>query len=126
MLNPAHCKGVAALVNQSPFFIWLSMTIEEMGTGYSLLKIELNPQHMSLFGAIQGGVYSAMIDAAAYWACYSELDETAGLITMDVMVHHLTSIKEGTLWGRGRRIKIGRTTCLADVEICSQDGTPMA
>ena len=105
------------LVNQSPFFQLLSMTIEDMGVGFSHLQIELEHKHLSPYLAIQGGVYSALIDAAAYWAVYAELPEQAGLITMDVNVNNLASIKEGTIVATGRRIKVGRSICLADVAV---------
>jgi uncharacterized protein (TIGR00369 family) len=110
------------LVNQSPFFQLLSMTIEDMGIGFSKLRIELEQKHLSPYMAIQGGVYSALIDAAAYWAVYAELPAGAGLITMDVNVNNLASIKEGTILASGRRIKIGRSICLADVRVEDNTG----
>ncbi|MDI9481517.1 MAG: PaaI family thioesterase [Syntrophomonadaceae bacterium] len=116
-LNEEHIKGLIKLVNQSPFFQLLSMTIEDMGVGFSHLQIELEHKHLSPYLAIQGGVYSALIDAAAYWAVYAELPEQAGLITMDVNVNNLASIKEGTIVATGRRIKVGRSICLADVAV---------
>ncbi len=116
-LNEEHIRGLIKLVNQSPFFQLLSMTIEDMGVGFSHLQIELEHKHLSPYLAIQGGVYSALIDAAAYWAVYAELPEQAGLITMDVNVNNLASIKEGTIVATGRRIKVGRSICLADVAV---------
>jgi len=98
------------------------MTIEDMGLGFSRLQIELEHKHLSPYLAIQGGVYSALIDAAAYWAVYAELPEQAGLITMDVNVNNLASIKEGTIVATGRRIKVGRSICLADVAVEDTNG----
>ena len=121
-LNEEHIKGLIKLVNQSPFFQLLSMTIEDMGVGFSRLQIELEHKHLSPYLAIQGGVYSALIDAAAYWAVYAELPEQAGLITMDVNVNNLASIKEGTIVATGRRIKVGRSICLADVAVEDTNG----
>ncbi len=121
-LNEEHIKKLIALVNQSPFFQLLSMTIEHMGVGFSQLRIGLERKHLSPYMAIQGGVYSALIDAAAYWAVYAELPEEAGLITMDVTVNNLSSIKEGTIMATGRRIKVGRSICLADVRVEDSTG----
>lgn len=116
-LNTLHIAALIKLINASPFFRNLDMTIEEMGIGYSLVTIELKEKHLSPYGAIQGGVYSSIIDTAAYWAPYAELAEDLGLITMDVSVHHLSSIQKGRIWARGERIKIGKTTCLAQVTV---------
>ena len=86
------------------------------------MRIGLERKHLSPYMAIQGGVYSALIDAAAYWAVYAELPEEAGLITMDVTVNNLSSIKEGTIVAMGRRIKVGRSICLADVRVEDNTG----
>lgn len=126
MINPAHTKQLAQLINESPYFQLLSMTIEDMGVGYSLVKISIEPKHLSPYGAIQGGVYSSLIDTAAYWAIYPEIDELAGLISMDVNVHNLASVKSGTLIARGERIKIGRTTCLAQALVTDDNGRVLA
>lgn len=121
-LNEEHIKKLMALVNQSPFFQLLSMTIDDMGVGFSQLRIEMDHKHLSPYMAIQGGVYAALIDAAAYWAVYAELPEEAGLITIDVNVNNLASIREGTILAWGRRIKVGRSICLADVRVEDNTG----
>ncbi|MGE5380055.1 MAG: PaaI family thioesterase, partial [Methylocystaceae bacterium] len=121
-----HLKQLARLINESPYFQLLSMAIEDMGIGYSLVKISLEPKHLSPYGAIQGGVYSSLIDTAAYWAPYAELDEKVGLISMDVNVHNLASVKGGTIIARGERIKIGRTTCLSQVLVTDENDRVLA
>jgi len=125
-LNPQHIDGLIKVINNSPYFKHLSMTIEEIGIGYSLVKIEMKKELLSPYGAIQGGVYSSLIDTAAYWAPYAELPEDVGLISMDVNVNNLSSIKSGNLLARGERIKIGRTVCLAEVSVTNEDGKVLA
>jgi len=125
-LNLLHIQELIKLINSSPYFQHLAMTIEEMGIGYSLVKIDIENIHLSPYGAIQGGVYSSIIDTVAYWAPYSELPEDRGLISMDVNVHNLASIKKGRILARGERIKIGKTTCLAQVTVTDEDGKLLA
>ncbi len=124
--NPEHNQVLMKLVNQSPFFQLLSMSIEDIGIGYADLRVEMGKKHLSPYMAIQGGVYSALIDAAAYWAVYAELEEGAGLITMDVTVNNLASVKEGILMARGTRIKMGRSICLAEVTVTNESGKILA
>lgn len=45
---------------------------------------------------------------------------------MDVNVHNLVSVRGGTLWARGTRIKVGRSTCLAQADITSENGQLLA
>lgn len=125
-LNRLHIKQLIRLINCSPFFQNLSMVIEDMGVGYCVVKIDIENKHLSPYGAIQGGVYSSIIDTAAYWAPYSELDENMGLISMDVNVNNMASIKSGRLLARGETIKIGRTICLAEVAVTDVNGKILA
>lgn len=126
MLNPKHIEELIKLINTSPYYQLLSMVMQDIGIGYSIIDLDLESKHLSPYKAIQGGVYSSLIDAAAYWAVYSELDPESGLITMDVTVHNLASIKSGKMTVKGKRIKVGRTICLAEAAIETQEGKILA
>lgn len=125
-LNPRHIKELIKMINWSPYFRLLSMVIEDIDIGYSMVRMEIEEKHLSPYGAIQGGVYSSLIDTAAYWAPYAELDENVGLISVDVNVNNLASVKEGVLLVKGLRIKTGRSICLAEAEITNQEGKILA
>ncbi|HNX28897.1 MAG TPA: PaaI family thioesterase [Syntrophomonadaceae bacterium] len=125
-LNRMHIRELIRMINSAPFFQNLSMAIDDMGIGYSVVKITLENKHLSPYAAIQGGVYSSIIDTAAYWAPYSELPENVGLISMDVNVNNLASVTGGTIIARGERIKIGRTICLSHVLVENEKGIILA
>jgi len=125
-INRLHINELLKLVNDSPFFQNLSMVIDDMGIGYSVVKIDLEQKHLSPYAAIQGGVYSSIIDTAAYWAPYSELPEDVGLISMDVNVNNMASVSSGLIIARGERIKIGRTICLSQVLVQNEKGRILA
>lgn len=125
-INRLHIQELIGLINSAPFFQNMSMVMEDMGSGYSVVKIVLEEKHLSPYGAIQGGVYSSIIDTAAYWAPYSELPEEVGLISMDVNVHNLASISQGIIIARGERVKIGRTICLSRVLVENEEGRILA
>ncbi len=125
-LNRLHIEALIQMINAAPYFLNLSMAIDDMGIGFAVVKITLEEKHLSPYAAIQGGVYSSIIDTAAYWAPYSELPENVGLISMEVNVHNLASIAEGTIIARGERIKIGRTICLSHVLVENEKGRILA
>ncbi len=125
-LNSLHIKELIKLINCGPYFQNLSMSIEEIGIGYSIVRIDIENKHLSPYGAIQGGVYSSMIDAATYWAAYPEIGEDAGLITMDVNVNYIGSIKTGRLHARGERLKVGKTVCISQAIISDEHGMILA
>ncbi|MEN6328653.1 MAG: PaaI family thioesterase [Syntrophomonas sp.] len=125
-LNKLHIRELIQLINCGPYFQNLSMSIEDMGIGYSVVKIDIENKHLSPYGAIQGGVYSSMIDAATYWAPYAEVGEDAGLITMDVNVNYIASIKTGRLLARGERLRVGKTVCISQATITDEHGNILA
>lgn len=120
-LNPAHLRAVLEVINQGPFFRHLSMLVKEIGPGYSLVELDVGREHLNPFGGLHGGVYASVIDTAAYWAAYCELDQDVGFISLDLKVDYLAPVQAGRLTVRGRRIKIGRTICLAEAVAVDQN-----
>jgi len=119
-LNPKHVEAVIDLINQGPFFRHLSMQVKDLGIGYSLVEIEIGNEHLNPFGGIHGGAYASVIDTAAYWAVYCEADEDVGLISLDLKVDFLAPANAGKMIVKGRRIKMGKTICLAEATAFDQ------
>jgi uncharacterized protein (TIGR00369 family) len=125
-INPEHIKALINLINRGPYFELLAMEVFELGVGYSIVKINLEKKHMNPFGIAHGGVYSSVIDTAAYWAAYCELDEDAGFTTIDVSVNNLSMIKSGEIIVEGKSLKIGRSICLAEAAAKDAHGRLLA
>jgi uncharacterized protein (TIGR00369 family) len=119
-LNPKHVTAVIALINQGPFFKLLSIQVKDLGQGYSLVEMEVDHQHLNPFGGLHGGGYASVIDTAAYWSIYCELEEEAGLTSLDLKVDFLAPVNIGKMIVHGRRIKMGRTLCLAEATAFDQ------
>jgi uncharacterized protein (TIGR00369 family) len=66
LINPDHIAALLELANRGPYFELLSMRVCELGVGYSRVELDLQEKHCNPFGAIHGGVYSSLIDTAAY------------------------------------------------------------
>ena len=126
LLNPEHVRAVISAINQGPYFKHLSMPVVALGTGFSMVELRVNRAHLNPFGGIHGGAYASVIDTAAYWAAYCEIEETAGLISLDLKIDFLASTRDGVLTARGRSLKIGRTVCLAEAVATDPDGRCVA
>jgi uncharacterized protein (TIGR00369 family) len=120
-LNPRYVEAVSALVNRCPYFTLLSMSIRDLGIGYSLLDIDAQNKHLQPFEAVHGGVLASVIDSAAFWAVFCEVDENAGMTSVDLKVNYLAPAKGGKLVARGRRIKLGKTLALGEAEVINQE-----
>lgn len=125
-LNQEHIRKLVEIINQAPYFKLLSMAIKELGPGFCRVELDLENKHLNPFGGVHGGVYSSLVDTAAYWAVYCDVAEDAGLISLDVGVDMLAPIKAGRLLVEGKRIKAGRQVCSAEAAIWDDKGKLLA
>lgn len=125
-LNPDHVREVLHLINQGPYFRLLSMRVRDIGRGFATVEMNVENKHLNPFGGVHGGVYSSLIDTATYWAVYGDVDEDAGLISLDVSVDHLAPVKEGSLVVEGKRLKAGKRICMAEAVILDGNGKTLA
>lgn len=119
-LNPAWVTEVRQLVNPCPYFDLLTMDIRELSWGVSRLEIDLSGKHLQPFGNVHGGVFSSLIDAAGFWALYTQVPDGEGMTTVEMKLNYLSAAQEGRLVGLGRAIKLGRTLGLAEARV--EDG----
>ena len=120
-LNPDYVKSVIEKVNRCPYFELLSIKIKEIGMGESILEVALEEKHLQPFGVVHGGVYSSLVDAAAFWAVYPQINEKAGLTTVELKLNYLAPSNKGCMIAKGKSIRVGRTLCLGEASI--EDGT---
>jgi uncharacterized protein (TIGR00369 family) len=125
-INPEYVQAVRASVNKCPYFRLLSMKLLDFDIGRSLIEIAVEGKHLQPFGMVHGGVFSSIIDAAAFWAIYGELDESVGLTSVDLKLNYLAPAKNGKLIARGRKIKLGRTLGLGESEVTDAEGRVLA
>jgi uncharacterized protein (TIGR00369 family) len=121
-LNPEYVKAVAKVVNQSPYFSLLSMEIMDLQWGTSLLEVQLGEKHLHPFGFVHGGAIASVMDAAAYWAVFPQLENGMGLTTVEIKVNFLAPAQKGKLVAKGRCIRLGKTLALGDAEIRNNEG----
>jgi uncharacterized protein (TIGR00369 family) len=125
--NPKYIERWNQMANTCPYFLLLSIKITEVGIGYSALEIELENKHLQPFGFVHGGVFASIIDAAAFWALFYDVeDESAGITTVDLKLNYLAPAVSGKLIANGRRIKQGRTLGYAAAEVCNETGEILA
>lgn len=116
-LNPEHLKSVIEIINREPFFRHMSMTVTELGVGYSKVVAEISRKHMNPLGALHGGVYSTVVDTAAYWSAYCDLPEEQGLVSIDLKIDFLAPVHDQVVCVTGNRVKAGKTIYLAEAQM---------
>lgn len=125
-INPDYVRVVSEETNRCPYFTLLSMRIVGLEIGESHLEINVQEKHLQPFAIVHGGVFASIIDAAAFWAVYTDVEEDVGMTTVDLKLNYLAPTASGKLIARGRRIKLGRTLGLGEAEITDEAGRLLA
>ncbi|MGD9040141.1 MAG: PaaI family thioesterase [Desulfobacteraceae bacterium] len=125
-LNPAYLEAVTKRVNGSPFFTLISMHITNLDWGESRLEIGVEEKHFQPFGMVHGGVYASVVDAAAFWAVYPQIDNNFGITTVELKLNYLAPISSGSLIAKGKSIKVGKSICLAEASVENETGVLLA
>ena len=126
-INPEYIERVNQLINRCPYFDLLSMRISKVGAGFSEMEIDLAQKHLQPFGFVHGGVFASIIDAAAFWSLFYEIeDPDTGVTTVDLKLNYLAPAVSGKLIAKGRQIKMGRTLGYADAEVTDSEGRILA
>lgn len=125
-LNPDHLNAVIEVINKAPFFKHLSMEVVELGPGFSLVKARIEKNYMNPFGGLHGGVYSALLDTAAYWSAYCDLSEQQGLVTIDIKVDLLAPVVGTDVVVKGKVVKAGRSLFLTEAQLFDDNDRVLA
>jgi len=88
--------------------------------------VVVQEKHLQPFGFVHGGVYSSLVDAAAFWAVYSEVDEELGMTTVELKLNFLAPASKGRLITKGKSIKVGKVLCLGEASIEDERGKLLA
>lgn len=125
-LNPAYVKAVSEKINTCPYFTLISMEIKELDWGRCRLEVVVQEKHLQPFGSVHGGVYSSLVDAAAFWAVYSQVDEDLGMTTVELKLNYLAPASQGHMIAIGKSIKVGKVLCLGEASIEDETGKLLA
>jgi uncharacterized protein (TIGR00369 family) len=102
------------------------MEIKDLKQNQCSLEVRLEEKHLQPFGAVHGGVYASLIDAATFWAVFTSLDEGLGMTTVELKTNYLAPAGKGILHAAGKGIKTGKTLCLGEATVADGEGRLLA
>lgn len=120
-INQEHSIALKNFLNNSPYLKLLNIEIISLSYGEAVLEVKLEEKHLNPFGSVHAGVYASVIDTAAYWSVYFNLEEGQGYTALDMNVSNLSSISSGILKVVGKAIKVGRSICLCEVTVLDRN-----
>jgi uncharacterized protein (TIGR00369 family) len=112
--------------SHSPYMRFLGLEVVRAEKGVVEMRLPFRDEFLRHDGSdwLHGGVISALADIAGDYAVITET--AAGVPTIDMRVDYLRPARRGDLVAVGRTVRVGRTVCVADVEIRDGTGTLVA
>ena len=110
----------------------IGLVLEDAGSGWARMRLELRPEVMNPFGAVHGGATCALIDSAAGSAIAAATAAEDGTIgdrirgTIDMQVHFLERARGAFLLAEGRVIRTGNAIAIAHVDVRDDAGALVA
>lgn len=117
VINQEHSIALKKFLNNTPYLKLLNIEILALSYGEAVLEVKLEEKHLNPFGSVHAGVFASVIDTAAYWSVYFNLEEGQGYTALDMNVSNLSTISDGILKVVGKAIKVGRSICLCEVTV---------
>lgn len=77
-------------------------------------------------GTVQGGIVTAMLDDCAAYAGIVALGEPGFIASLEVKTSFLAPAYPGLLYGEGRCLKMGRSSCFLEADLRDADGKLLA
>lgn len=115
-----HCPPTMSRFEDNPFLHSLGAIIESWSDDRVVIRMALQPNHLNRQGALQGGVVSALLDAACGYAGIDpDNAERNNSVTISLAINFIGSVKSGhvlasgIVTGRGRKIYFSQATVTA-------------
>jgi len=125
-LNPDYIEMVGKYVNSCPYFSLLGIEIKGLSWGEALIEIVAQEKHLQPFGMVHGGVFASLLDAAAFWAVYTQVPDDLGMTTVELKLNYLAPLSAGRMIARGKSLRVGKTLCLGEASIVNEEETLLA
>ena len=110
--------------DESPYAIYLGMSLVELSPGYAKVKLELKRDFLNWDNMIHGGVIAALLDQAFGCAC-NTLENIHVAVQMNI--HFLAAAPVGeTLYAESRVLHAGRRVGTSEMAVFDSKGKAIA
>ncbi|MVW71343.1 hotdog fold thioesterase [Bordetella sp. 15P40C-2] len=122
-----HRYSLMSRFEDNPFLHSLGASIESWGDGRVVLHLPVQPNHLNRQGALQGGVVSALLDAACgYAGIEQDNPERSNSVTISLAINFIGSVKSGHVLAIGTVTGRGRKIYFSQAEVRTPDGRVIA
>ncbi len=104
-----------------PFAKLLGIEVESSEPGHAVLSMKLRDDLMRNNGIAHGGAIATLIDSAMAIAIMAQLAENERTVTVDLTIHYLRPLSEGTAKASARIVRSGRKVITVSAELFDQN-----
>jgi uncharacterized protein (TIGR00369 family) len=119
-------EALRARLAASSFHAWAGMEVVDAAPGEVTIAMRVEDSHLNLQGLVHGGMLAILADTACGLAIRSAMEPGRLHVTADLDIHFLAPARPGTLLGRGRAVKVGRSLAFAEASIEDDRGRLLA
>jgi len=101
---------------------FLAVEVEFLSPGFSRIRIPFRSDFLQGFGVVQGGIIATAGDTAAGIAFLTLIDPNEILVTIDLKINFLSSVKHGDIFGECKIIHKGSFISLGEFEVKTSEG----
>ena len=106
-----------SLLDNVPFAKLLGIEIESSEPGHAVLSMKIRHELKQNHGVAHGGSIAAVIDSAMAIAIMPMLAENERTTTVDLTIHYLRPLTEGTARASARVVRAGRRVITVSAEL---------
>lgn len=109
---------------QSNFWKYIGLELDSAEKGSVCLKLPVIPGFLNVSDSVHGGVYATILDTTMGFTTRSlGFDKVT---TLEMAVHFLEAVTEGTIYYKGNVIHQSRSTVLAEADLFDEEGNRIA
>jgi len=105
-----------------PFARLLGIEVDSVEPGHAVLSMQLRHEHMRNNAIAHGGVIATLIDSAMAIAIMALLEENERTVTVDLTIHYLRPVPEGSAKASARVVRAGRRVVTVSAELFDGEG----
>src|SRR6266478_2418609 len=104
----------------------LGFVLKVIEPGHAVFEMEVDERHHNPMGALHGGVYCDLADAAMGYAYAATLGEGETFTTIELKINFLRAVRKTTLTAEARVVKTGCTVGYVECDVKDQTGRLVA
>ena len=104
-------------IDDVPFAQLLGIKVDSMEPGHAVLSLEMRDDLMRNRGIAHGGVAATLIDSAMAMAIEPMLAANESTTTVDLTIHYLRPLREGTARASARVVRAGKRVITVSAEL---------